>query len=62
MVKLMTVRSVAKEFGLSENMLRTWIKKGECPGFYAGNRFMINVDLLEDKMQEDSDNRNERVT
>ncbi len=54
MVKLMTVKNVVKEYGLSENMLRTWIKNGECPGFYNGNRFMINVDLLEEKMTEDS--------
>ena len=57
MVKLMTVKNVVKEYGLSENMLRTWIKKGECPGFYNGNRFMINVDLLEKKMTEDSQTR-----
>lgn len=57
MVKLMTVKSVAREYGLSEDMLRSWIKRGECPGFYNGNRFMINVDLLEKKITDISTKR-----
>lgn len=55
--KYMTVRKTAREYGLSEHMLRTMIKKEECPGFYAGNRFMINVDLLQERLANESRKR-----
>ena len=54
MDKILTVKATARELGLSENMLRTWIKCGECPGFYRGNRFYINVDMLERQISKKS--------
>lgn len=48
----MSIRKTADEFGLPENMLRTWVKKGECPGFYVGTKFMVNIDMLDAKLKE----------
>lgn len=53
-MRLMTVRKAAKECGLSENMLRNWIKQGRCPGIRNGNRFLINVDMLEAQIAAES--------
>ena len=50
----MTVNEMVKYSGLSENMLRNWIKQGRCPGVRNGNRFLINVDMLEKQMREES--------
>ncbi len=53
MVLLMTVRAAAEECGISEYMLRNWVKQGKCPGMYSGNRFLVNVKQLEKKIQEE---------
>lgn len=34
----------------SERKLRTMIKNGECPGFYSGSRFVINIPMLKEKI------------
>ena len=52
--RLMTVKQTVKYSGLPENMLRNWIKQGRCPGIRNGNRFLINVDMLERQIQEES--------
>lgn len=54
MDRFMTVKEMVKYSGLSENMLRNWIKQGRCPGVRNGNRFLINVDMLEKQMREES--------
>lgn len=54
MDRFMTVNEMVKYSGLSENMLRNWIKQGRCPGVRNGNRFLINVDMLEKQMREES--------
>lgn len=54
LARLRTVSETVKECGLSENMLRNWIKQGKCPGIRNGNRFLINVDMLEQMIQHDS--------
>ena len=48
----MSIRKTADEFGLPENMLRTWVKTGECPGFYVGTKFMVNIDMLDAKLKD----------
>ena len=57
MDRYMTVNETVKYSGLSENMLRNWIKQGRCPGIRNGNRFLINVDMLEEQMREESDRK-----
>jgi hypothetical protein len=42
----MTIRQTASETGLAAGTLRTRLKHNKLPGFYAGNRYYINVPLL----------------
>lgn len=42
----MTIRQTAHETGFYEGMLRTRLKHNKLTGFYAGNRYYINVPLL----------------
>lgn len=49
-----TIRQVAKEFDLSETMLRTRLANKRLPGFYSGNRFLVDVDLLLKLLREES--------
>lgn len=41
-----TINSAAKKGPFPEFRLRKWLKEGRLPGFYAGNRFYVNYDLL----------------
>lgn len=43
-----TIRETAQKFpGLvSEYTLRAWVKEGRCPGFYRGNKFIVNQTAL----------------
>lgn len=36
----------AKATRIPENAIRRMIKQGACPGFYSGNRFMVNTEAL----------------
>jgi len=47
MINFMTVRDASKECGVSEYCLRNWIKRGECPGYYSGTRYYVDVEKLE---------------
>ena len=48
----LTIRETAKLGIVSEKMLRRMVKRGECPGIYAGTRFLVNVPLLEKALEE----------
>lgn len=41
-----TIRQTAAMGILPEHRLRLLVAQKVCPGFYAGNRFMVNVNLL----------------
>jgi hypothetical protein len=41
--KYMSVREVVLATGLSETLIRTRIKQKTVPGFYSGNKFVIDV-------------------
>lgn len=41
--KYMSVREVALTTGLSETLIRARIKQSLVPGFYSGNKFVIDV-------------------
>ncbi len=45
-----TIREVAQSGLISEHYLRKMVCKGDCPGFYSGNRFLVNVDKLVQKL------------
>ena len=46
MPEFKTVRQVAASGLISEHFLRQMVAKGECPGFYSGTRYLINVKAL----------------
>lgn len=54
MQQYMTLPATAKAFNLPLFMLRTMQKRGECPGFFQGNRFYCNTTLLAEKLEQDS--------
>ena len=39
-------KRAAQTTGISETFLRRLVKQGKIPGFYTGNRFMVNVPML----------------
>ena len=48
--KFQTIRQTAKLGILSEYNLRLRLAQGRLPGVYAGNRFMVNVPMLMQKL------------
>ena len=48
--KFMSARQTAKTGILPEACLRRMIKKGECPGFYSGVKFLVNYTALVEKL------------
>ena len=46
----MTINKTAGLGFISHVKLRKMVANGECPGFYTGNRFMVNVDALIEKL------------
>ena len=48
MTNFITIRTAAKLGILPEHRLRQMVHTGECPGFYSGNRFLINVEQLKE--------------
>ena len=58
MPQFRTIRQVAASGLISEHYLRCMVARGECPGFRSGNRFLINVELLKEKLNEMSRDKN----
>lgn len=52
--KFQTIRQTAKLGILSEYNLRLRLAQGRLPGVYAGNRFMVNLPLLEKQLDTES--------
>ena len=52
MPQFKTIRRVAASGLISEYYLRGLVARGECPGFRSGNRFLVNVELLKEKLNE----------
>ena len=53
--KFKTIRQTAKLGILSEYNLRLRLAQGRLPGVYAGNRFMVNVPMLMQKLDAESE-------
>ena len=49
-----TIRQTAATGILSEHVLRLRQKAGRLPGFYSGNRFLVDVDALADLLRTES--------
>lgn len=51
MPKFKTIRQTAATGMLPEHRIRLMVAQGICPGIYAGNRFLVNVDALAEKLE-----------
>ena len=49
-VHFLTINQTAREIGLPHTCLRTMLAEGQLPGFYAGTRYYVNVDVLREKL------------
>ena len=52
MAEYRTIRQVAASGLISEHYLRGMVARGACPGVRSGNRFLINVEQLKEKLNE----------
>ena len=52
MPEFKTIRQTAGSGLISEYYLRCMVARGECPGFHSGNRFLVNVEQLKEKLNE----------
>lgn len=48
--RFLTIRQAARDSGLPEHALRVLVKRGKIPGFYAGTRFMVNIESLREQL------------
>lgn len=58
MTEYKTIRQTAASGLISEHFLRGMVARGECPGFRSGNRFLINIEQLKEKLNEMSREKN----
>lgn len=49
-----TIREVARTGLAPEAFIRRLVAKGKCPGVYSGNRFLVNVEMLREYLEEQS--------
>ena len=49
-----TIRTTSEMGFITQHNLRLRVKQGKCPGYYAGNRFMVNVSALIELLEEES--------
>lgn len=54
MTTFKTIRQTAALGIISEFLIRKMVATGECPGFYSGNRFLVDVDALIEHLREKS--------
>ena len=54
MTELLTIRETAKLGILGEWRLREMVKNNELPGIYCGRKFLVNVGLLEQQIEQQS--------
>ena len=53
--KFQTIRKTAKLGILSEYNLRLRLAQGKLPGVYSGNRFLVNIPMLIEKLNDESE-------
>lgn len=53
--KFHTIRETAKLGILSEYNLRLRLAQGKLPGVYSGNRFLVNIPMLIEKLNDESE-------
>ena len=52
-MQFLTINKTAAEIGLPRSRLRTMLSAHSLPGFYAGTRYYVNVDLLREMLEEE---------
>ena len=52
--KFMTIRQAAADPScpLREGTLRAMVRRGECPGYYSGTRFWVDIDGLKELLMQ----------
>lgn len=53
-MQFLTINQTAKVVGLPHSCLRSMLAAGNLPGFYSGTRFYVNVEMLKDKLERES--------
>ena len=54
MASYLTIRQTAATGIISEHFLRLRLRQGQLPGFYSGNRFLVDVDALAEMLRAES--------
>lgn len=54
MPQMKTIRQVASMGVLTEHSLRRRQKAGKLPGLYSGNRFLVDVEALQEMLRTES--------
>ena len=52
--KFLTIKETSRLNLLSEYALRQMAKQKQLPGFYAGKRFYVNLDMLKEQLDQTS--------
>lgn len=53
-MQFLTINQAARAVGLPHSRLRVMQAEGNLPGFYGGNRYYVNLDMLRAQLDEDS--------
>lgn len=48
-----SIKTAAKRGPVPECRLRAWVKDGLVPGFYSGNRYLVNYELFIKQLYDD---------
>jgi len=54
MATFKTIRQAAAMGLMTEHYLRLLVAQGKCPGIRSGNRFLVNVEVLAEQLDEES--------
>ena len=44
--RMRTISEASREIGIPQHTLRRWVKTGQVPAVYSGNRALLNLDRL----------------
>lgn len=50
-MQFLTINQAAKVIGLPDTCLRSMKAEGRLPGFYAGTRYYVNLDVLREMLE-----------
>lgn len=54
MPEFKTIRQTAAMGFIPEHYIRRLVTQGKCPGFYSGNRFLVNTGALMEQLDAES--------